>query len=218
MARFIDQHHAKLQSDPKFAAVYQHTGHASEIHPHPPVTDLQVLDSSTHSLRVSGSATSTRQDQLPPFDWAAQIKQLQALDENPDDLAKHEIYHTINQMVCSYYQDIIDRCNKGYIDHFQDLVQDIHNMSTLATNMWNVPSREYKKRLLSGEPLSQLRDCMSAICKAIIRNKSSIASELDKKERLDIKAHLITVDSNLACKGLGPGPSSQLLKVAHHLE
>ena len=91
-------------------------------------------------------------------------------------------------------------------------------MARLAINTSNAPTRELQKRLLTGEQLSQLRDCMSAICKAINRNKLSIASEIDNKERLDIEAHLRAVDHILGSKGLYSGLNAPFQKVAHHFE
>jgi len=58
---------------------------------------------------------------------------------------------------------------------------------------------------------------MSAICKAITRNKLSIASELGKKERLDIRVHLCAVDCILISKGKS-GFSSGFHKVAGQFE
>jgi hypothetical protein len=146
------------------------------------------------------------------------MEQLKALGDDPDDIAKNELYHNIDQLVYSCYQDIIDHCKSGYKNSFQELVQDIHNMARLATNTSTAPTRELRRQLLSGGPLSQLRDCMSAICTAISRNKSSIANQLDKKERQDIRVHLCTVDNILVGKCLRSGFSSGLHKVAHHFE
>jgi len=146
------------------------------------------------------------------------MEQLKALGDDPDAIAKSDFYHNINQMVCASYQDIINQCNMGYTGNFEQLVADIHNMARLAINTSNAPTRELQKRLLTGEQLLQLKDCMSAVCKAINRNKLSIASKLDNKERLDIEAHLRAVDRILGSKGLYSGLNTGFQKVAHHFE
>lgn len=146
------------------------------------------------------------------------MEQLKALGDAPDNLAKNEFYRNMDRFICSSYQDIIGQCNTGYTGNFQQLVADIHSMARLAINTSNAPTRELQKRLLTGEQLLQLRDCMSAICKAINRTKLSIASELNKKERLDIEAHLRAVDHILGSKGLFSGFNTGFQKVAHHFE
>jgi hypothetical protein len=212
MTRFIDQNHAKLQSHPNFAAFYQLAGSTSKNN-----TSRGPVQQDGPIPRY-GTATSNRLARLPPFDWAAQMEQLKALGDDPDDLAKNEFYRNINQMVCASYEEIINQCHMGYTGNFQQLVADIQNMARLAINASNAPTRELRKRLSSDKPFSQLRDCMSALCTAISRNKSSIANKLDKKERLDIKAHLCTVDHVLVSKYPNPGFNSGLRKVAHHFE
>jgi hypothetical protein len=146
------------------------------------------------------------------------MEPLKALGDDPDDLAKNEFYRNIKKMVCTLYQDIIDQCNMGYTGRFYELVQNIRIMSRLAVNTSNAPTRELRRQLLSGGPLSKLRDCMSAICTAITRNKSSIANELDKQERLDIRVYLYTVDQILISKGLISGLKTGFQKVAHQFE
>jgi hypothetical protein len=212
MTRYIDQNHAELQTHPNFAVFYQLAGSTSK--------NNTPRGSAPHDGPIPryGTATSNCLGRLPPFDWAAQMEPLKALGDDPDDLAKNEFYRNINQMVCTLYQDIIDQCNMGYTGRFYELVQNIRIMSRLAVNTSNAPTRELRRQLLSGGPLSKLRDCMSAICTAITRNKSSIANELDKQERLDIRVYLYNVDQILISKGLISGLKTGFQKVAHQFE
>ena len=101
MTRLINQNHAKLQSHPKFAAFYQLAGSTPKnITPRDPVQHGGPIPR-------HGPVTSNRLARLMPLDWAAQMEQLKALGEDPDNIAKSEFYHNINQMVCASYQDII---------------------------------------------------------------------------------------------------------------
>jgi len=176
------------------------------------MTGPSLLASNTGPALMAGPPPLTCQIRYPPFDWAVHMEKLKALEDSPDYPAKNEFYRNLNQMICSFYQDIINRCQTGYRNKFQVLVQDIHNMARLASDMTNKSTRELQKRLSTGEPISQLRDCMAAICSAILKHKTSIAKELDKKDRLGIRADLWDVNRILLRKGKS-GLNSGLEKV-----
>lgn len=216
MGRFIDKYHLKLQYHPSFAAAYQITEPASNDIVPPPMNESEAVDFITGPTTLPDSAASSRQSRLPPFDWTVQIEQLKTLNGHGDQLVRDGIYRSIQESLCSHYQEIIDRCHLGYTSKFKELIQDIKTMARLADKMRSPPSRDLNTKLMAGEPLSKLRECMSALCKAVGQNSSFIANELNKQDKLVTRARLFGVDSILAVTG--SSLQSGIRKVIHHFE
>jgi hypothetical protein len=192
MARFIDDHHLKLQYHPMFAAVY-----------HSRSSSIPMVY--TYPIRGNGTSNSTRQIQCPPLDWRTVGERLRALDA----LDKALMYYDIIQGFCSSYDNITLHCQSNTAVRdvtIEGLAGSVQLMSKLAINMFEATARG----------LSKLRDCMSTLCAELAKySTSEIANGLDWIQRKRVLEGLCKVEQILKGESTGVIYQSGIEKVTH---
>jgi hypothetical protein len=199
MAQFVDEHHARFQYHPKFAAHYKSSAQSSDH-----------LDQD----KQADPRPWAHQVGIPSYDWKAVTQHLRLLDF----LGRGLVLYEFVQDFCSSYDDIIQKHNTNLLEQpdIQELVDSVDLMSILAANMSSATSRELKYELRGDEPMSKLRDCMATLCSALAELKLvHVSTVLDKQGRQKIGSQLRVVDRMLRGKYPVSSFKSGIDKVEH---
>jgi hypothetical protein len=207
MAEFVDSNVARLRNHSKFGSAYDAKELAAAIdgptilHGHPlQPNQPSAMPSSSHASgspiqAIPGAASSSS---LPTVSRTV-TPPIGLLEESRVRTARED---NIVSGFCDAFDDIKKELDPGTYREIRFLlVYVVNRMNSLALDMASTTPDQLKTDLILGLPMTKMRECMAAICNAIvIQGWWSIASRLEHGAMKNVENELRSVDAMLKAR------------------